>query len=122
MRNLFAFVTFELSRQQIRVIRSAKHLRATMKKAPPLDIRTLRSQVEGLGTTLCWQGNQWIAHGRHTEPLGHSIKTERDALEFVLDRAKERTRNVAKPTSSFLGDGDGDHGIRSKQVSDQTVS
>jgi hypothetical protein len=26
--------------------------------------------------------------GREAEPLGHSIKTERDALEFVLDRAR----------------------------------
>jgi hypothetical protein len=30
--------------------------------------------------------------GRETEPLGHSIKTERDALEFVLDRARDRER------------------------------
>jgi hypothetical protein len=63
-----------------------------MKKAPPLDIRTLRSQVEALGTTLYWQGSQWILCERHTEPLGHSIKTEREALEFVLDRARERHR------------------------------
>jgi hypothetical protein len=78
-----------------------------VEKAPPLDIHTLRKQVQDLGTTLYWQGNQWIALGRHTEPIGHSIKSERDALEFVLDRARERTRNVAKLTSSFFaGDGD----------------
>jgi hypothetical protein len=73
-----------------------------MKKEPPLDIHTLRKQVQDLGTTLCWQGSQWIALGRHTEQLGHSIKTEREALEFVLERARERTRSVAKPTSLFL--------------------
>jgi len=50
----------------------------------------LRRQLEGLGATLYWQGSQWFLRGRNTEPLGHSIKTERDALEFVLDRAKER--------------------------------
>lgn len=66
-----------------------------MKKEPTLDIRTLRKQVEGLGVTLCCQGSQWILYGRETEPLGHSIKTERDALEFVLDRARERPNGRA---------------------------
>jgi hypothetical protein len=61
-----------------------------MKKRPSPDIPTLRRQLEGLGATLYWQGSQWFLRGRNTEPLGHSIKTERDALEFVLDRAKER--------------------------------
>ena len=63
-----------------------------MKKTPSPDIRTLRRQVEGLGATLYWQGSQWILCGREIEPLGHSIKTERDALEFVLDRARGRER------------------------------
>jgi hypothetical protein len=72
------------------VIGSTKRSCATMRKTPSQDIRTLRRQVEGLGATLYWQGSQWILCGRETEPLGHSIKTERDALEFVLDRAKER--------------------------------
>jgi len=62
-----------------------------MKKTPALDIRTLRRQVKGLGVTLCWRGSQWILYGRETEPLGHSIKTERDALEFVLDRQSRKT-------------------------------
>jgi hypothetical protein len=52
----------------------------------------MRRQVEGLGVTLYWQGSQWILCDRETEPLGHSIKTERDALEFVLDRARDRER------------------------------
>jgi hypothetical protein len=87
-----------------------------MKKSPPLDIHTLRKQVQDLGTTLYWQGSQWIALGRHTEQLGHAIKTERDALEFVLDRSRDRTRSVAKLTSLFLahGNGDGDHEIHGK--------
>jgi hypothetical protein len=87
-----------------------------MKKSPPLDIHTLRKQVQDLGTTLYWQGSQWIALGRHTEQLGHSIKSERDALEFVMDRSRDRTRSVAKLTSLFLGhgNGDGDHEIRGK--------
>ena len=57
-----------------------------MKKTPSLDIRTLRRAVEALGVTLRRQGSQWILDGREIEPLGHSIQTERDALEFVLDR------------------------------------
>jgi hypothetical protein len=65
---------------------------ATMKKMPSLNIRTLRRQVEGLGATINLQGSQWILCGRQTEPLGHSIKTERDALEFALDRAKDREK------------------------------
>jgi hypothetical protein len=52
------------------------------KKTPSLNIRTLRQAVEGLGVTLRWQGSQWILYGRGTEALGHSIKTERDALEL----------------------------------------
>jgi hypothetical protein len=47
------------------------------------DIRELRRQVEGPGATLNHHGSQWVLYGRDTEPLGHSIKTERDALEFV---------------------------------------
>ena len=72
-----------------------------MKKEPPLDIHTLRKQVQDLGTTLYWQGNQWILSERHTEPLGHSIKTEREALEFVLDRARERHRIEPWPVRDF---------------------
>jgi hypothetical protein len=68
-----------------------------MKKTPSLDIRTLRRQVEGLGATLYWQGSQWILCGRETEPLGHSIKTERDALEFVLDRARDSDDKQSRP-------------------------
>ena len=49
-------------------------------------------QVEGTGATIHLQGSQWILRGRKTEPLGNSIKTERDALEFALDRAKDRER------------------------------
>ena len=63
-----------------------------MRKSPSLDIRTLRRQVEGTGATIHLQGSQWILCGRKTEPLGYSIKTERDALEFALDRAKDRER------------------------------
>jgi hypothetical protein len=57
-----------------------------MKETSPSDIRTLRQQVESLGLTLRRHGSQWFLCGREAEPLGHSIKTERDALEFVLDR------------------------------------
>jgi hypothetical protein len=63
-----------------------------MKKTPSLDIRTLRRAVEALGVTLRWQGSQWILYSREIEPLGHSIQTERDALEFVLDRNRDRER------------------------------
>ena len=63
-----------------------------MKKTPSLDIRTLRRAVEALGVTLRRQGSQWILDGREIEPLGHSIQTERDALEFVLDRNRDRER------------------------------
>jgi hypothetical protein len=61
-----------------------------MRKPPSLDIRTLRRQVEDTGATIHLQGSQWILCGRKTERLGYSIKTERDALEFTLDRAKQR--------------------------------
>ena len=61
-----------------------------MKKTPSPDIRALRQQVEGLGVTLYRQGGQWILCGLEEEPLGYSIKTERDVLEFVLDRARGR--------------------------------
>ncbi|HEY5706454.1 MAG TPA: hypothetical protein VIS96_12855 [Terrimicrobiaceae bacterium] len=67
-----------------------------MRKIPSPNIRTLRRQVADLGATLYWQGSQWILSGRETEPLGHSIKTERDALEFVLDRARGRLMESVK--------------------------
>ena len=54
-----------------------------MKETPSSDIRTLRQQVESLGFTLRWHGSQWFLCGREAEPLGHSIKTERDALERI---------------------------------------
>jgi hypothetical protein len=63
-----------------------------MKETASRDIRTLRQEVEGLGATLYWRGSQWFLCGRETEPLGYSIKTEREALQFVLDRARERLR------------------------------
>jgi hypothetical protein len=66
-------------------------LHNAMKDTPTLDIRTLRQQVQNLGLTLRWHGSQWLLCGRATEPLGHSIKTERDALEFVLDRETRKT-------------------------------
>jgi hypothetical protein len=59
-----------------------------MKETHSTDIRELRRQVEGLGA-LHRHGSQWILYGRETEPLGHSIKTERDALEFVLKRGRK---------------------------------
>jgi hypothetical protein len=62
-----------------------------MEERPSLDIRTLRQQVESLGFTLRWHGSQWFLCGRESEPLGHSIKTERDALEFVLNRESRKT-------------------------------
>jgi hypothetical protein len=62
-----------------------------MKDTSSLDIRTLRQQLESLGFTLRWQGSQWFLYGRGAEPLGHSIKTERDALEFVLNRQSRKT-------------------------------
>ena len=65
-------------------------LHHAMKEAPSLDIRTLRQQVESLGFTLRWQGSQWFLCGQEAEPLGHSIKTERDALEFVLYRQSRK--------------------------------
>jgi hypothetical protein len=66
-------------------------LHNAMKDTPSLDIRTLRQQVQSLGLTLRWHGSQWLLCGRETEPLGHSIKTERDALEFVLERESRKT-------------------------------
>jgi hypothetical protein len=69
-------------------------LHNAMKDTPPsLDIRTLRQQVQSLGLTLRWHGSQWLLCGRETEPLGHSIKTERDALEFVLNRQSRKTED-----------------------------
>ena len=62
-----------------------------MKETPSSDIRALRQQVESLGLTLRWHGSQWFLCGREAEPLGHSIKTERDALEFVLNRRPRKT-------------------------------
>jgi hypothetical protein len=62
-------------------------------KAPFTGHRTLRRQVEDTGATIHLQGSQWILCGRKTEPLGYSIKTERDALEFALDRARDRERD-----------------------------
>jgi hypothetical protein len=53
-------------------------------------VEKLRRQVEGLGVTLSWEGNQWVLCGRETERLGYSIKTEADALQFALDRARVR--------------------------------
>ena len=64
-----------------------------MKETPSSDIRTLRQQVESLGLTLRWHGSQWFLYGREVEPLGHSIKTERDALEFVLNRQSRKTED-----------------------------
>ena len=61
-----------------------------MKDMPSLDIRTLRQQVESLGLTLRWHGSQWFLCGHEAEPLGHSIKKERDALEFVLNRQSRK--------------------------------
>jgi hypothetical protein len=62
-----------------------------MKDTPSPDIRALRQQVQSLGLTLHWHGSQWFLCGREAEPLGHSIKTERDALEFVLNRESRKT-------------------------------
>jgi hypothetical protein len=72
------------------------------KKTPSLNIRTLRQAVEGLGVTLRWQGSQWILYGRGTEALGHSIKTERDALELpkrCTTRWWSRRERMARATS-----------------------
>jgi hypothetical protein len=59
-------------------------------KETSMDIHTLRQQVENLGFTLRWHGSQVFLCGHETEPLGHSIETERDALEFVLDRQSRK--------------------------------
>ena len=66
-------------------------LHNAMKDTRSLDIRTLRQQVESLGLTVRWHGGQWFLCGREAEPLGHAIKTERDALEFVLNRQSRKT-------------------------------
>jgi hypothetical protein len=75
-----------------------------MKKTPSVDIRTLRQQVESLGFTLRRQGSQWFLFGHEAEPLGHSIKAERDALEFVLDR-QSRRRAAKVDLHTDLGSG-----------------
>ena len=68
-------------------------LHQAMKDTPSSDIRTLRQQVESLGLAVRWHGSQWFLCGPGAEPLGHSIKTERDALEFVLNRESRKTRD-----------------------------
>ena len=35
-------------------------------------------------------------YGREPEPLGHSIKTERDALDFVLKARKLKAQSVLR--------------------------
>jgi hypothetical protein len=62
-----------------------------MKDTPSSDIRTLRQQVDSLGLNLRCHGSQWFLCGREVEALGHSLKTERDALEFVLNRELRKT-------------------------------
>jgi hypothetical protein len=46
---------------------------------------------------LLGDGSQWFLCGREAEPLGHSIKTERDALEFVLNRESRKTGGQGGP-------------------------
>lgn len=87
MRYLCAFVTIWLR------ARSAGRKFPAMKENRSPDIRALRQEVEGLGATLYLRGSQWFLCDHETEPLGYSIKTERDALQFVLDRARSRLRS-----------------------------
>ena len=75
-----------------------------MKETPSVDIRTLRQQVESLGFTLRWQGSQWFLCRHEAEPLGHSIKTERDALEFVLNRQSVK-REIKEDLHTEIGSG-----------------
>ena len=50
-------------------------------------------RLKASGATLDLRGSQWFLCDHETEPLGYSIKTERDALQFVPDRARSRLRS-----------------------------
>jgi hypothetical protein len=67
-----------------------------MEEMHSTDIRKFRREVEGLGAILHRHGSQWILYGREPEPLGHSIKTERDALDFVLKARKHKAQSVLR--------------------------
>ena len=88
MRKLCAFVTILV----VRLACGNEGLGETsvVEKRYSPRVEKLRRQVEGLGVTLSWEGNQWVLCGRETERLGYSIKTEADALQFALDRARVR--------------------------------